>query len=45
MKEKYIPAVIEIFMFEEKQIITASSVEETTQALHDNAFRGFEELL
>lgn len=45
MKEKYIPAEIEIFMFGEKQIVAASSVEETTQAEHDNAFLRFEGLL
>ena len=39
MKKEYIPAQIEIYMFEKKQVIHASSEETTTTtAEHDNAF-------
>ena len=47
MKKKYVTAEIEVFMFNEKQMLVASSVtdESTTQAEHDNAFLGFDEFM
>lgn len=44
MKKQYIHAEIEVFMFQEKQVVLASAVAEPTEDEHDNAFLGFDEL-
>lgn len=46
MKKIYIPAEIDIFMFCEKQVIVASSMDTTTTtAEHENAYLGFNEFV
>lgn len=45
MKEIYISAEMEIFMFEQKQVIVASGVIDTTQADHDNSLYSYDDLL
>jgi len=46
MKKEYIQAEINVFMFREMQVLTASATTETTtEAEHENGYMSFDDFL